>query len=186
MVKFFKSYRGLWEKQNQEMDLMTLNHNKQLEENKEKIKELENNLNVAKETIKEKNEDIASLKRTIGLFEELSSTNRKIMNDFALECKKIFENNSNEFVKLSENIYSDYKEKVKELATSRGGLQTQVNKLAKRKEELINENRNLRSFITRIAYESKRELTPPTMKELENYKLFGNKKGKRDGKIKNN
>ena len=171
MFKFKESYRGLWEKQNIELDELTKKC-QDLEDSKNKeIEDLKKELYNAKLINATKNDAISELKKSISLINQS-------MDIFVEKINKTNEEYSASVEKIANQVITSYNDRLKELGTSKGGLTKSANKLAAEKMELKNENTNLRNLIKRMQYENSRKLTPPTIQELENYKLYRNKKGK--------
>ena len=169
---FKKSYRGLWEKQNIELDELTLKYNKLEEAKNKEIDNLKRELNLVKQTLDSKSKIVLEQKRAMDLVKGYKDFYEKklekITNDYVISCEK-----------LVKEIADGYNDRLKSLGTSKGGLTKQVNKLTLKFNDLKNENDNLRQLIKRMQYEKNIKLTSPTIEELTNYKLFGNKKGKR-------
>ena len=117
------------------------------------------------------NDAISELKKSISLINQS-------MDIFVEKINKTNEEYSASVEKIANQVITSYNDRLKELGTSKGGLTKSANKLAAEKMELKNENTNLRNLIKRMQYENSRKLTPPTIQELENYKLYRNKKGK--------
>lgn len=67
----------------------------------------------------------------------------------------------------------------RKLSSSKGGLNSSVRFRDRKISKLEKENQELKNLIQRVVKESKHKLTAPTIQELRNYKLYGNKKGKR-------
>ena len=169
---FKKSYRGLWEKQNIELDELTLKYNKLEEAKNKEIDNLKRELNLVKQTLDSKSEIISEQKRAIDLvkgYKEICENKLdEISNDYISSCEA-----------LVKEIINNHNIKEKSLVTSKGGLTKQVNKLTLELNNLKNENDNLRQLIRRMQYEQNIKLTSTTIEELINYKLFVNKGGKR-------
>ena len=67
----------------------------------------------------------------------------------------------------------------RKLASSKGGLNSKIRHQELKIKKYEIENKEIKKLLQKIIQESKRKLTPATRKELENYNLFGNRKGKR-------
>ena len=160
----FPNYRAEWEQQNRELDIMRCSHGKETTSLKNKIK--------AKQT------DIDNLTIQVNnLKEELSKTKES----FAKHKTKSKE----QYLDLM-NKYQDATLKVQDLITekrklssSKGGLNTKVRYQDKKIKQLETENNAFKSLIQKVVKESGRKLTPPTIQELRNYNLYGNRKGRR-------
>lgn len=161
---YFTNYKGLWENQNIQMDAMrcqygkeTRHLNSQINELKRessekdlKIEKLENELKQAKEEIKIQKSK--SKERYLDLMNKYQ--------DATLKCETLIEDK-------------------RKLASSKGGLNSKIKNRDKKITKLDKENKDIKALLQKVVKESKNRLTPPTRKELENYDLFGNRKGKR-------
>ncbi len=149
----FTRYRKLWEEQNIEIDKMRCMHYKETTKLNNKITELNN-------TVSQKDKDIEKVKCEL-------NTKTKEYLDLMNQYQDITFKNQN---------LIDEKRK---LSSSKGGLNSSVRFRDRKISKLEKENQDLKNLIQRVVKESKHKLTAPTIQELRNYKLYGNKKGKR-------
>ena len=152
----FKSkYKELWENQNSEIDRMTVRHTYE---------------------IKRKNKEIDMLKeRTIDL-KKIIDKNEEIFETYKNEQKKNYLILEKKYTSALE-ILQKTKDKRRKLASAKGGFTRKINDLTKENVKLESENKELKTLLQKVIKESGRKLTPPTLQELKNYNLFGNRKG---------
>lgn len=153
----FTRYKGLWEQQNKEIDLMRCSHSKEVQRFKKLIES-----------------------------KDLMINSKNIQIDKLNESYKKYKQKSKEQYLDLMNKYQDSTLKVQDLITekrklssSKGGLNKKLRYQDKRINQLENENVNIKKLLQQVVKESGRKLTPPTIQELRNYNLYGNKKGKR-------
>lgn len=158
------SYKKEWEQQNIELDHMSVMRNK------EKAR-YEN-------TIKTKNADITQLQlKQENLKNELSKSKEKYQKYKTMKDKEYLDL-MNKYQDVTLKLQDVALEKRK-LASSKGGLNSKIRHQELKIKKYETENKEIKKLLQKIIQESKRKLTPATRKELENYNLFGNRKGKR-------
>lgn len=160
----FTNYRILWYEQNKQMDSMRCEHNKETKK-----------LNLI---IEKKDKEIKILyEKNLQIKSELDNTKKKF--------SKYKEENQKKYLDLM-NQYQDTTiknqnliEAKRKLTSSKGGLNSSIKFRDKKITQLEQENQDIKNLLQKVIKESKCKLTPPTIKELRNYNLYGNKKGKR-------
>ena len=160
----FTRYKGLWEQQNMEIDLMRCSHNKEVKKLKKLIESKDLMIN-------SKNIQIDKLKDEKTKFNESYQKYKQKSKEQYLDLMNKYQDST---LKVQDLIAEKRK-----LSSSKGGLNTKVRYQDKRINQLENENANIKKLIQQVVKESGRKLTPPTIQELRNYNLYGNKKGKR-------
>ena len=160
----FTGYKGLWEQQNKEIDLMRCSHNKEIQRLKKLVESKDLMIN-------SKNIQIDNLK------DEKSKINENYQK-YKQKTKEQYLDLMNKYQDSTLKAQDLIAEKRK-LSSSKGGLNTKVRYQDKRIKQLETENASIKKLIQQVVKESGRKLTPPTIQELRNYNLYGNKKGKR-------
>ena len=160
----FTRYKGLWEQQNKEIDLMRCSHNKEIQRLKKLVESKDLMIN-------SKNIQIDNLK------DEKSKINENYQK-YKQKTKEQYLDLMNKYQDSTLKVQDLIAEKRK-LSSSKGGLNTKVRYQDKRIKQLETENASIKKLIQQVVKESGRKLTPPTIQELRNYNLYGNKKGKR-------
>ncbi len=153
----FTRYKGLWEQQNKEIDLMTCSHNKETK----RLKGIIEQKNLEINTLNEKNQ-------------KLIEESKNIENKYQKYKTKTKE----QYLDLM-NKYQDSIVEKRKLSSSKGGLNTKVRNQDRVIDKITEENKQIKDLLQKVVKESNRKLTPPTIQELKNYNLYGNKKGKR-------
>lgn len=160
----FTSYKGLWEQQNIIIDQMRCSSNREAKRLKGIIKQKDSEIN----TLNLKNQNlIEESKNTKGKYQKLK---------YKYKISKLRSNRG--YIALKDKYEKILKEK-KFLASSKGGLNSKITNRDKKIKKLETENEEIKILLQRVIKESKNKITPPTLKELENYNLFGNRKGRR-------
>lgn len=162
-IKFTK-YKGLWEQQNMEMDLMRCSHAREIK----RLKGIIDQKNTEINTLNEKNQNLIEKSKNI---EEKYQKHKTKSKEQYLDLMNKYQDST---LKVQDLITEKRK-----LSSSKGGLNTKVRYQDKRINQLECENANIKKLIQQVVKESGRKLTPPTIQELRNYNLYGNKKGKR-------
>lgn len=160
----FTNYRKLWYEQNKQMDLMRCENAKEKDKLNSTI--IEKDSQIEKLT-NEKKEVEDELNNTINEFLEYKSNQQKKYLDLMNQYQDTTFKNQN---------LIDEKRK---LSSSKGGLNSSIKFRDKKIIKLEKENQEIKNLLQNVIKESKSKLTPPTIKELKNYNLYGNKKGKR-------
>ena len=160
----FTRYKGLWEQQNKEIDLMRCSHNKEIQRLKKLVESKDLMIN-------SKNIQIDNLK------DEKSKINENYQK-YKQKTKEQYLDLMNKYQDSTLKVQDLIAEKRK-LSSSKGGLNTKVRYQDKRIKQLETENASIKKLIQQVVKESGRKLTPPTIQELRNYNLYGDKKGKR-------
>lgn len=160
----FTRYKGLWEQQNREIDTMRCSHSKE-------VKRLQGLVESKDLMINSKNIQIDNLKS------ELSKTKEK-HSKYVSKSKEQYLDLMNKYQDATLKVQDLIIEKRK-LSSSKGGLNTKVRHQDKVINQLENENASIKKLLQQVVKECGRKLTPPTIKELRNYNLYGNRKGKR-------
>lgn len=160
----FTRYKGLWEQQNKEIDLMRCSHNKEIQRLKKLVESKDLMIN-------SKNIQIDNLK------DEKSKLNENYQK-YKQKTKEQYLDLMNKYQDSTLKVQDLIAEKRK-LSSSKGGLNTKVRYQDKRIKQLEIENASIKKLIQQVVKECGRKLTPPTIQELRNYNLYGNKKGKR-------
>lgn len=169
--KHFINYKKLYIKQNEEIDKIQSDYEK-------RKRNLEKELDKKVEHIDFLNKNLIEEKQT-------SLTYKDKYEKLYIQFKDVSNQRTKEFIKFTNKI-NELKKSKRILASSNGGLHTKI--LAQQK--IINnyekENQNIKNLLQKVVKESGRKLTPPTIQELNNYNLFGNKGGIKDAKNRNN
>lgn len=160
----FTRYKGLWEQQNKEMDLMRCYHNHETKRLRGIIEQKEKEIN----TLNLKNQNLIEESKNI----------KESYQKYKQKSKEQYLDLMNKYQDSTLKVQDLITEKRK-LSSSKGGLNTKVRYQDKRINQLENENVNIKKLLQQVVKESGRKLTPPTIQELRNYNLYGNKKGKR-------
>lgn len=160
----FTRYKGLWEQQNKEIDLMTCSHNKETK----RLKGIIEQKNLEINTLNEKNQK---------LIEESKNIENKYQK-YKTKTKEQYLDLMNKYQDSTLKVQDLIVEKRK-LSSSKGGLNTKVRNQDRVIDKITEENKQIKDLLQKVVKESNRKLTPPTIQELKNYNLYGNKKGKR-------
>lgn len=160
----FPDYRVEWEKQNLELDIMRCSYDKEVTSLKNKIK--------AKQT------DIDNLTIQVNNLKDELSKVRENYHKYKTKSKEQYLDLMNKYQDATLKVQVLITEKRK-LSSSKGGLNTKVRYQDKKIKQLETENNAFKSLIQKVVKESGRKLTPPTIQELRNYNLYGNRKGRR-------
>lgn len=160
----FTRYKGLWEQQNRELDTMRCQNNK----DKKRYEAIIINKNQEINCLDEKLEKVSS---------ELNDTKKKL-SEYKNKSKKEYLDLMNQYQDTLIKNQNLIDEKRK-LSSSKGGLNSSIRFRDKKISKLEKENKDLKNLIQQIVKESKQRFTAPTIQELRNYKLYGNRKGKR-------
>ncbi len=158
----FPNYKEMYNDQNEKIDQMTAGFERKKAELKNIISDQKKENMILKNELDDKSVLIDTLEEKISTIEK----EKNILN----------KNYNTTLKKLNENVIQLKKDK-RILSSSKGGLMKKVRILETIKKELLNENKEIKSLIQSIVKESGRKLTPPTIQELKNYKLFGNREG---------
>lgn len=167
----FVNYKKLYIKQNEEIDKMISQHVKTVNSLNKKLLERKDQIELLNcEILDQKHHNLDLKDKMETLEKQFKDSNNQHVKDFINFNNKIAE------LKKAKRL----------LASSNGGLHTKI--LAQQK--IINnyekENQNIKNLLQNVVKESGRKLTPPTIQELNNYNLFGNKGGIKDAKNRNN
>jgi len=160
----FTSYKGLWEQQNIIIDEMQCSNNREAKRLKGIIEQKDSEIN----TLNLKNQNlIEEYKNTKGKYHKL---NYKY---------KISRLRSQRGYIILKKRYEELVKEKRKLASSKGGLNSKITNRDKKIKKLEIENKEIKVLLQKVIKESKNKLTPPTLIELKNYDLFGNKRGRR-------
>lgn len=169
--KHFVNYKKLYIKQNEEIDKMRSDYEKRKR-------------NLEKE-IDEKVEHIDFLNKSLIEEKQTSLTYKDKYEKLYIQFKEVSNQHTKEFIKFTKTIDSIKKAKRK-IASSNGGLHTKILAQQKIINNFEKENQDIKNLLQKVVKESGRKLTPPTIQELNNYNLFGNKGGIKNAKNRNN
>ena len=158
------SYKKEWEQQNKELDSLNIA--------KKKEKARYENI------IENKNADINQLQlKQEQLKNELNKAQEKYQN-YKIKKDKEYLDLMNNYQDTTLRLQDVIQQKRK-LASNKGGLNTKIKYQEQKIKKYETENKEIKRLLQKVVQESKRKITSPTKKELENYYLFGNRKGKR-------
>ncbi len=160
----FSGYKELWKQQNIELDHMRLNRNKE----KTRYENI----------IKTKNSDIIQLQLKQDVLKNKLSKIEEKHEKYKIKSEKEYLDLMNKYQDVTLKL-QDVVLKKRKLASSKGGLNSKIRYQEQKIKKYETENKEIKKLLQKIIQESKRKLTSATRKELEDYNLFGNRKGKR-------
>ena len=160
----FTKYKGLWEQQNREIDLMRCSHGKE-------VKRLKGIIDI-------RDNEIKDLKTKVEASETQVSDTKKELSKLRAKSKKeyldLMDKYQDTLIK-NQNLIDEKRK----LSSSKGGLNSSIKFRDKKINKLEKENKDLKNLLQQVVKETKHRFTAPTIQELKNYKLYGNKKGRR-------
>ena len=170
--KFFKSYRGLWEEQNQEMDMMRADHYREIQNKNDVIETL-------KIQRQRQDDDYKKIQSKLDLVE-------KKQDELKIEYEELQEK-----YRLSKSANGGYKTSNQCLKAK---YENEKKLVIQFKEQLKNNNKELivckrenieiKRLLQKIVTQKHHKIDPPTLKELENYNIFRHRKGLNHGNNK--
>lgn len=160
----FTRYKRLLEQQNQEIDLMICKHNHEIKG----LEDIIEQKNLALDTLNTQNQNLIEKSKSI----------EENYQDYKAKSKERYLELMNKYQDSVLKVQDLIAEK-KNLSSSKGGLNTKIRFQDKKINQLETENNALKNLIQRVVKECGRKLTPPTIQELRNYNLYGNRKGRR-------
>lgn len=149
----FTNYKKLWIQQNLQLDSMKCKHGREVRRLNNQIVDLE--------------------KKIKNLFLECSQIPKL---KYKIKRQKL---RSQRGYIILKNKYDKVFEDKRKLASSKGGLISKIRKRDNKITKLEKENQDIKVLLQKVIKESKNKISPPTRRELENYDLFGSKKGRR-------
>lgn len=158
----FTNYRGLWEQQNREIDSMRCSHNHETKRLESIIEQEDTEINNLKAKNQNLIDDVKNIKDKFHKYKTKSKEDYlDLMNKYQDSTLKV----------------QDLINQKRILASSKGGLNSKIKYQDKKIKKLEKENGDIKILLQKLVKDKGRNISPPTRKELENYNLFGNRKG---------
>ncbi|MCX4365078.1 MAG: hypothetical protein OSJ70_04835 [Bacilli bacterium] len=149
-----ESYKSAWESQNHAADVTKKNHEKETNNLKTKVSDIERKIKILKRIPK-----------------YLATRIRQLKKANATLAK------SNEGLSTCIN---NLNEEIKTLRWLNVGANLSIRDLKNKNQNLEEERKKMNDFIQRIVKECNHKLTPATLQEMRNYDLYGSRKGRKE------